>query len=186
MYVIAGNGIHIFKKLCWRCINKTVLDSQKHKILWAYVNCCVSVMPSFNKFLNSSLFTLTFIVHGNGKKWTKICSTCTVKHWGPPRGFGEQGNKTIYFRGTREQKSKTEGNRRTNVILGNKEHRKSILILGNKGNADFFFQVNKEIGTPSPGRVSGLRCAGAEVVTIWQILPKAIMTCHKYLMIILV
>ena len=68
MYVIAANCIHIFKKLCWRCINKTVLDSQKHKILWAYVNCCVSVMPSFNKFLNSSLFTLTFIVHGNGKK----------------------------------------------------------------------------------------------------------------------
>ena len=38
-------------------------------------------------------------------------------------GFGEQGNKAIYFRGTREQKSKTEGNRGTKAIFGNKEHR---------------------------------------------------------------
>ena len=39
--------------------------------------------------------------------------------------FGEQGNKAIYFRGTREQKSKTEGNRGTKVMSGNREHRKS-------------------------------------------------------------
>ena len=30
---------------------------------------------------------------------------------GPPRGFGEQENKAIYFRGTREQTSKTERNK---------------------------------------------------------------------------
>ena len=41
---------------------------------------------------------------------------------GPRRGFGKQGNKYIYFRETREQKSKTEGNRRTNAMLGNREH----------------------------------------------------------------
>ena len=41
-----------------------------------------------------------------------------------PRGV-EQGNKVIYFRGTREQKSKTEVNRGTKAILGNREHRKS-------------------------------------------------------------
>ena len=44
-----------------------------------------------------------------------------------PRGFGEQGNKAIYFRRTREQKSNTEGNRYTKAILGNREHRKSSL-----------------------------------------------------------
>ena len=44
---------------------------------------------------------------------------------GPPRGLGEQGRKVIYFRGTREQKSKTEGNRGTKAVLGNREHRKS-------------------------------------------------------------
>ena len=32
---------------------------------------------------------------------------------GPPKSFGEQWNKPIYFRRTREQKSKTEGNRET-------------------------------------------------------------------------
>ena len=46
---------------------------------------------------------------------------------GPPRGLGEQGNKALYFRGTRKQKSKTEGIRGTKAILGNREHRKSIL-----------------------------------------------------------
>ena len=37
----------------------------------------------------------------------------------------KQGNKTIYIRGTTEQKSKTEGNRETKAVLGNREHRKS-------------------------------------------------------------
>ena len=34
-------------------------------------------------------------------------------------GVYGNGNKAIYFRGTREQKSKTEGNRGTKAILGN-------------------------------------------------------------------
>ena len=29
---------------------------------------------------------------------------------GPPRGYGEQGNNVIYFRGTGEHQSKNEGN----------------------------------------------------------------------------
>ena len=37
-------------------------------------------------------------------------------------GFGEQENKALYFRGTRGQKSKTEGNSGTKTF-GNKEHR---------------------------------------------------------------
>ena len=46
-------------------------------------------------------------------------------HGGPPRGFGEQGNKGIYFREIREQMSKNEGKRGTKAILGNGEHKKS-------------------------------------------------------------
>ena len=42
---------------------------------------------------------------------------------GPPRGSGEQGNNVIYFRET-EHTSKNEGNRRTKVISGYREHRK--------------------------------------------------------------
>ena len=40
-------------------------------------------------------------------------------NWGWPRGFGEQGNKGIYFRRTM---SKNKGNRGTKVILGNIEN----------------------------------------------------------------
>ena len=49
---------------------------------------------------------------------------------------GLLGNKVIriYLRGTREQKSKTEENRGTKAILGNREHRKiKILIMGIMG-----------------------------------------------------
>ena len=57
-----------------------------------------------------------------------------VFQWGPPSGFGEQGNKGIYFRGTEEQRLNFEGNRGTKIILGNREHRKSnFRYLGNKG-----------------------------------------------------
>ena len=53
------------------------------------------------------------------------------KDWlGPPRFcFSlEQGNKAIYFRGTMEQKSKTESNRETKAIFGNSEHSKSLSL----------------------------------------------------------
>ena len=38
---------------------------------------------------------------------------------------GKQGNKVIYFRGTKEPKSKTDENRGSKAIWGNKEHNKS-------------------------------------------------------------
>ena len=65
----------------------------------------------------------------------------------PSQGFGEQGNKAIYFRGTREQKSKTKGNRGTKAILGNIENQDFDLVT--RENADFF-QANKGTGTPTP------------------------------------
>ena len=40
-------------------------------------------------------------------------------------GYEEQGNNAIYFRETKEEKSKHLGNRGTNEILGNMEDRKS-------------------------------------------------------------
>ena len=57
---------------------------------------------------------------------------------GPPRGFGEQRNKGIYFRETRKQRSKNEGNGETKAILGNREH------IGNR-DFDFGEQRNKAI-----------------------------------------
>ena len=66
--------------------------------------------------------------------------TLIGQEWGPPRGFGEQGNKAIYFRGTREQKSKTEGNRET------KEHRRSrFWSWGTRENADFFRGIREQV-----------------------------------------
>ena len=37
-----------------------------------------------------------------------------------PKAFGEQGNQAIYFRGTRKQNSKTEGNRGRKAFFGNR------------------------------------------------------------------
>ena len=48
---------------------------------------------------------------------------------GPHMGFREQGNKGVYFRGTKEQRSHNEGNRGT----------KAIWVTGNIGNEDFDF-----------------------------------------------
>ena len=56
----------------------------------------------------------------------------------PSQGFGEQGSNGIYFKGTREQRSKNEGNRGTMAILGEIK----ILILGNSD----LFQGNKGTG----------------------------------------
>ena len=41
-----------------------------------------------------------------------------------PGVLGNRGIMSILFRGTREHKSKNEGNRRTMVISGSREHRK--------------------------------------------------------------
>ena len=58
---------------------------------------------------------------GNAAVPVQMHLTETHGYWGPRRSFGEQGNKAIYFRGSREQKSKTEGNKRTKAIWGNTE-----------------------------------------------------------------
>ena len=51
-------------------------------------------------------------------------------------GFGEQGEKGIYFKGTGEQRPNFEGNRGRKTILGN--IRKQIFVfLGNRGTSQF-------------------------------------------------
>ena len=66
----------------------------------------------------------------------------------PPSGYGEQRNDIIYFRKTREQKSKSEKNRGTNVVSGSRELRKlRFWFWGTRENADIF-QGNK--GTVIP------------------------------------
>ena len=57
-----------------------------------------------------------------------------------PGVLGNRGIRQFISGGTREQKSKTERNRGTKAILGNREHTKfiKILILGNKGKCQFF------------------------------------------------
>ena len=54
---------------------------------------------------------------------------------GHPRGFGEQG-KRVFTSG--EQRSNFEGNRGTNIILGNREHKKTnFRFWGNRGTSQF-------------------------------------------------
>ena len=71
--------------------------------------------------------------------------------WDPVRDYGEEGNNVIYFRGKGEHESKNKENRGTNVILGNRAHRKLRLWFWViRENAEIF-QGNKERVTHSLG-----------------------------------
>ena len=72
-------------------------------------------------------------------------------------GVGEQRNKAIYIRGTREQKSKTEGNRGTKAILGNRENKNQDFDFGEQGKMPIFIRGTREqYPPPTPGRASTL------------------------------
>ena len=77
---------------------------------------------------------------------------CLGHRWSPPRGFGEQGNKQIYLRGTGEQRPNFEGNRGTKTILGNREHKKTnFRFLGNRGTSQFISgeqEIRYPLGAP--------------------------------------
>ena len=82
--------------------------------------------------------------------------------WGPPRGFGKQGNKAFYFREIREQKSKTERNRGTKAILRNKEHRKwRFWFRGTREIASFF---SEEQGNRYPHLEGLISVSGAKSI----------------------
>ena len=73
-----------------------------------------------------------------------------MENRGPPRGFGEQGNKAIYFRETGEQRPNFEGNREQRQYLGTGNIRKQIFDFGGTGEQANLFQGNKGTGTPPP------------------------------------
>ena len=60
-------------------------------------------------------------------------------------GFGEQGNKAIYFRGTRNKSLKLKGTGEQRQFWGTGNIEIRILILGNKEKCRFF-QGNKRTG----------------------------------------
>ena len=68
---------------------------------------------------------------------------------GPPRAFGEQGNKAIYFRRTREQKSKTEGNMEQMQFWGTGNIENQDFDFGEEGKMSIFFQGTRT-GTSTP------------------------------------
>ena len=95
---------------------------------------CNDVSSQF--FMRVSAGYFCWIGSLNYQKKKNKKKTPRQKYWGPPRGFGEQGNKAIYIRDTREQKSKTEGNK---CNFGNREHRKSrFRFWETRENAIFF------------------------------------------------
>ena len=63
-------------------------------------------------------------------------------------GNREQGQ---FFRGTGEQRPKHKGNRGTQAILGNREHRKSRFCFWGTREQGHFFEGNKGTGTPLGG-----------------------------------
>ena len=59
--------------------------------------------------------------------------------------LGEQGKEGLYFR-EQEQRPTFEGNRKTKTILGNREHKKTIVyfIFGEQGNQSIYFRGKRE------------------------------------------
>ena len=85
----------------------------------------------------------------DGKPETHICFVFALITEALPGLFGgEQGNKGIYFRRTREQRCKTEGNRGTNAILGNREHRTSRFGFQELENSVYFSRNRCHLGGP--------------------------------------
>ena len=72
-------------------------------------------------------FAFPHVTHGEART-TEVRNLMDKSQLSYPLGYrgpqGDQGNNVIYFRGTEAHKSKTEGNRGTNRILGSREHRK--------------------------------------------------------------
>ena len=54
-------------------------------------------------------------------------------NWGPPRGYGEEGNNVIYFRDKGDHKSKNEGTGEQREFWGAGNIKIWLFILGNKG-----------------------------------------------------
>ena len=71
-----------------------------------------------------------------------------MDYGGPPRGFGEQGKKGTYFRGTGEQMQNFEENWGKRQYRGTGNIRKQIFDFWGTGEQANLFQGNKVTGTP--------------------------------------
>ena len=114
------------------------------------------------------------------QKFTPACTfTVWSESWGPPRSYGEHGDNVIYFRGTGEHKSKYEGNRGTNVILGSREHSKlRFWFWGTRENAEIFQGNKEEVPLPSLGGPQ------SSLGTFW-IATDAVSSCGQWKLIVL-
>ena len=67
----------------------------------------------------------------------------------PSQGVFGTGNNVINFKGTGNTNNKNEGNRRTNVIFGSREHRKLRFDFGEQGKKlPYFRGTRKQIPIP--------------------------------------
>ena len=95
---------------------------------------CNSKFTETNKLSHVSL---------NSYLQSMLQSDLAHHYWGPPRGFGDQGNRDIYFRGTREQMGEkkwgekgNKGNLGETGCMGKQDvefEKQSNLFQGNKG-----------------------------------------------------
>ena len=69
----------------------------------------------------------------------------------PLRGFREQGNKGIDFKGTREQMSENEGNRGTLAIFGSRNIGNEEFDFQQQGNKAIYFRGTRKHIFPSLG-----------------------------------
>ena len=73
-----------------------------------------------------------------------------------PEVWGNRGTRAFSFIGTQEQRPNFEGNRGTDKIFGNREHKKTNLrFLGNRGTNQYILGTTMGTGHPPPphGRV---------------------------------
>ena len=71
---------------------------------------------------------------------------------GPPRGFGEQGNKAIYVRGQENRSLKLTGTGEERQFWGTGNIEIQDFDFGEQGKMPICFQGNKGTGAPSPTR----------------------------------
>ena len=128
VWFLVGPFIY-FHTSCVRTAKALVETARMHRLTWAsLVAYVISTIISWaGSFYDQSPQKLC------GQAWppTRNLWICKIMQFffyqkrGPPRGFREQGNKGNFFRETGEQRPKNKGNRGTQTILGNREHRKS-------------------------------------------------------------
>ena len=123
----------------------------KAKIMLGFMNFDLSLKPvqainfSWYDCWSKELTDLSWLRLKHLEIFYSLCYYYSA-FWGPSQVF------FFFFffwnRGTREQRSKHEGNSGTKAILGNREHRKSRFWFWGRGEPSDLFQGNKGTGSP--------------------------------------